>query len=189
MSERFREALVFADELHDGQTRKQSTIPYVSHLLAVAATVLEFGGNEDQAIAALFHDAAEDQGGQQTLDQIRARFGDAVANMVAACTDTFEDPKPPWRGRKEAFIASLAGLGGQARLIVAADKLHNAQSCLRDFGHLGDVFWERFTGGRDGSLWYYRGLADALLVLGPQGPARELNRVVSALEEMADGDN
>jgi GTP pyrophosphokinase len=178
LSKRFPEALKYAGELHLDQVRKGSGVPYAAHLLSVAALVLEHGGSEDEAIAALLHDAAEDRGGRPVLDDIRERFGSAVAGIVEGCTDTFEDPKPPWRPRKEAFLARLPAASSSVRLVVAADKLHNVRSILADYRTLGEALWPRFTGGRDNTLWYYRAVAEAL---GSGDLADELKRAVSEL--------
>jgi (p)ppGpp synthase/HD superfamily hydrolase len=185
LGERFDQALVYASRLHRGQVRKQSTVPYVSHLLGVASLALEHGGDEDEAIAALLHDAVEDQGGETTLAEIRKRFGDRVAEIVAACSDSMGEPKPPWRERKEAYIARLKTASRSARLVSAADKLHNARSILTDYRREGARAWNRFTAGRDGVLWYYRALVDALRPAGPSALVEELDRVVAELERLA----
>ena len=153
-----------ARELHAGQLRKGTEIPYLAHLLAVAAIVLEAGGDEATAIGALLHDAAEDAGGEDTVAAIRARFGDRVADIVASCSDTFEVPKPPWRERKERYIAHLRDdeLPDGALLVSLADKLHNARSILFDLRELGAGLWSRFnTGSGPDQVWYYRELVAA----------------------------
>src|SRR6266705_4170467 len=132
LTARFEEALIFATRLHASQSRKGSAIPYIAHLLAVTALVLENGGNEDEAIAALLHDAIEDQGGAATREIIRHRFGDTVVTIVDGCTDAEVIPKPPWRPRKEAYIAQLRDASASVRLVSAADKLHNARTVLAD---------------------------------------------------------
>jgi (p)ppGpp synthase/HD superfamily hydrolase len=182
LSPDFAEALTFAAHLHSAQTRKGTEIPYVSHLLSVAGLVLEYGGTEDEAIAALLHDAVEDQGGQLTLERIRRRFGSAVADVVEACSDTDVEPKPAWRPRKEAYIAHVGRASGSARLVGAADKTHNATAILRDYRRLGEGLWKRFNGGKDGTLWYYRSLVEAYKAAGPHPILDELDRVVSELE-------
>jgi (p)ppGpp synthase/HD superfamily hydrolase len=149
-------------ELHADQTRKGVDTPYITHLLTVAATVGEFGGDEDQFIAALLHDAVEDQGGAPTLVRIREQFGARVANFVEGCTDAYGKPKPPWRERKEKHIEKIRHAAPEQRLIVIADKLHNATSILRDLRQSGPSVWDRFTAKRDGSLWYYEAMLDAL---------------------------
>ncbi len=163
LSADFSEALVFAARLHRSQRRKgPGGAPYLAHLLAVAATVLEFGGTEEEAIAALLHDAVEDQGGAATRELIARMFGEGVATIVDACTDTDIEPKPPWKRRKDAFIATLPEVSSSALLVILADKLHNIRSTIRDLGSAGEEVWKRFRGGREGTLWYYRAVADAL---------------------------
>ena len=185
LTDRFTEALVFATELHATQRRKVSGEPYLSHLLAVTATVLRHGREEDEAIAALLHDAVEDQGGRPTLEKIRRRFGDRVAAIVEGCTDADTVPKPPWRQRKEAYVAHLGEADASVRLVSAADKLHNARSILLDFHTLGDRVWDRFRGGRDGTLWYLRNVVDALTAVESTPLVEELDRVVGELERAA----
>ena len=161
LSLRFDRALVLAADLHRLQLRKGTEVPYIAHLLAVAAIVLEYGGNEDQAIAALLHDAVEDQGGAPMLAQIREEFGGAVAGIVEDCTDTDVTPKPPWRDTKEAYIQHLADVREDALIVSMADKLHNVRSIAADYRMIGESIWERFTGARNGTLWYYRALVMA----------------------------
>jgi (p)ppGpp synthase/HD superfamily hydrolase len=161
LTQRFDRALAFAADLHRAQQRKGTTIPYVSHLLAVASLVLEHGGSETEAIAALLHDAVEDQGGLPTLSRIADEFGEEVAAIVAGCTDADVVPKPPWRARKEAYIAHLAHASESICLVSAADKLHNLRSIVSDYQMLGEELWGRFNGKREGTLWYYQQLVDA----------------------------
>jgi (p)ppGpp synthase/HD superfamily hydrolase len=181
-SVRFCDALVYAAELHAEQRRKLSGEPYVAHLLAVAAMVMEHGGDEDEAIAALLHDAVEDQGGMATLEEIRRRFGLTVAAIVEGCSDSFVTPKPPWQQRKEAYVARLGGASGSVRLISAADKLHNARSIICGYRRDGEAIWESFRGGRDGTLWYYRAVAEVFRRAGESSLVDELERVVAELE-------
>jgi (p)ppGpp synthase/HD superfamily hydrolase len=183
---RFVDALTMAVELHARQSRKGNHLPYVSHLLAVAGLVLEYGGDEDQAIAALLHDGPEDQGGEATLDRIRARFGDRVATIVAACSDTFETPKPEWRPRKEAYIAHLGGVGREVGLVSLADKVHNARTIVADLRASGPVALDRFTGGRDGTLWYYATVGRRLSELVPGPLADELVRLAAEMRTLAE---
>jgi (p)ppGpp synthase/HD superfamily hydrolase len=160
--DRYREALAWASILHAHQVRKGTAVPYLAHLLAVSALVWEDGGTEDDAIAALLHDAVEDQGGAPLLVEIRARFGDGVARVVAASSDTDVEPKPPWRQRKEAHLASLALADAATLRVMAADKLHNARTVAMEVTTHGSGVWERFRGGRDGSIWYYQAMCDLL---------------------------
>lgn len=185
--ENFQRALDYAARLHGDQSRKGTRVPYITHLLAVAAIVGENGGTEDEVVAALLHDAPEDRGGEARLRDIRLRFGHAVAEIVAGCTDTYEDPKPPWRERKERHLAHLAGASDSVRLVSAADKLHNARSVLSDYRAVGDVLWDRFNGGREGTLWFYRAVVDTLRVEQNDPTVEEIGRVVSELERLAGG--
>lgn len=182
---RFDEALAFASRLHREQVRKGSGIPYVAHLLATASLALENGADEDEAIAALLHDAVEDQGGPGIRAEIERRFGPRVAGIVDECSDTDQDPKPPWRERKEAYLAHLASASRSTLLVASCDKLHNARSVLEDYDRLGEELWERFSGGRDGTLWYYRSIADALARVFDSPVVAELGRTVAELEERA----
>lgn len=185
LGNRFREALQYASELHAGQVRKGSPVPYFAHLMSVAALVLEDGGGEEEAIAALLHDAVEDQGGDATRDEIRRRFGDRVAGIVEDCSDAWTKPKPPWQERKERHIERLRSAPGEVLRVMAADKLHNARSLVGELQRDGEAIWSRFRGGRDGTLWYYRTLTE-LLTKESDGPlARELARVVGELERLA----
>ena len=184
LSERYDQALLFASQLHRSQLRKTTQVPYLSHLLAVSSLVLEHGGDEDEAIAALLHDAVEDQGGLPTLDEIRRRFGERVADIVRGCSDSFTQPKPPWSERKAAYLEHLRGAPPSVRLVAVADKLHNARSVLSDYLSIGEALWGRFNSGRDQQLWYYRALVDTFLAAGPGALARELERVVAELEQL-----
>ena len=183
LSSRFEQALQYAFVVHAGQMRKASDVPYIAHLLGVASIALEYGANEDEAIGALLHDAAEDAGGRGRLEDIRLRFGDAVAAIVEGCTDTFETPKPEWRRRKEDYIAHLAKTSAAVRLVSAADKLHNARAILSDYRRVGEALWPRFNGGRNGTLWYYRALVTAFRAAGTNELVEELGRVVGEIEE------
>ena len=182
---RFDAALAYASQIHRLQERKGSGIPYISHLLAVAAIALENGADENQAIAALLHDAAEDQGGRERLADIAVHFGLDVAEMVDHCTDTHIEPKPAWRPRKEAYIDSLASKPARSLAVSLADKIHNASAINADLRAVGEAVWDRFTGGRDGTLWYYRALASAFSRLVPGVAARRFEREVAEMEELA----
>ena len=190
LSPRFDEALMLASELHARQLRMGTTIPYVSHLLGVASIALEYGADEETATAALLHDAIEDQGGAGTEWLIQDRFGARVAAIVRACSDTDEVPKPPWRARKATYIAHLASADRATLLVSASDKLHNARTILADLRADGPSFWDRFSGGRDGTLWYYRALVTAFRAH-PDHLLRlvdELDRTVTAIEDVAGGE-
>lgn len=184
LTQRFKEALDYALELHGDQQRKGSDTPYVAHLLAVASLVLEDGGDEEQAIAALLHDAPEDQGGRETLEAIRQRFGDRVADIVHGCTDTYETPKPPWRQRKENYLEHLKIAPVEVRRVSLADKLHNARSILTDLLRSGEDVWERFNGGKDGTLWYYRSLLIVFRSRSDSPLVTELGWVLQRIESL-----
>lgn len=184
LGSRFLRAFLFAAEKHSGQTRKASTIPYIAHLMGVASLVLEAGGDEDLAIAALLHDVVEDCGGVPMLKEVRRRFGPRVAKVVDGCTDADIYPKPPWRERKEKYIRRLKQEGPDTRLVSAADKLNNVRSILSDYRVLGDSVWSRFNGGRDGTLWYYRTLRDEFLRHTPNRITRDLELAVCELETL-----
>lgn len=185
LTERFERALVFAARLHRDQRRKGSGVPYISHLLAVCELTLEYGGDEDEAIAALLHDAIEDQGGAAAREEILRKFGPRVTEIVEGCTDTDESPKPAWRPRKEEYIRHVAEASASVRLVSACDKLHNARSLVMDYRIFGEALWERFTGRRDGTLWYYRAMVTALRAAGSSPVVEELERVVTELESLA----
>lgn len=186
LSVRFTEAFTFATQLHIRQTRKGSGVPYIAHLLGVASIALEYGASEDEAIAALLHDAIEDQGGATTREEIRRRFGETVTAIVDGCTDSDKTPKPPWRQRKEAFLARIPTASASVRLVSASDKLYNAWSILKDYRFLGEAVWERFKGGKDGTLWYYRSLVEAFHSVEVTPLIEELERLVDELERFAD---
>lgn len=163
LTSRFTEALAYATELHANQLRKHTSIPYVAHLLGVASLAFEYGPdqegpNEDLAIAALLHDAVEDQGGDATKQEITRRFGKTVAAIVSGCSDTDIVPKPPWRSRKEAYLTQLAQESPSVRFVSACDKLHNIRAIIRDYRAIGDNVWDRFGGRKNGTLWYYGAL-------------------------------
>ncbi len=156
---RFMDALTYATRLHACQRRKGTTIPYIAHLLGVASLALEYGANEDLAIAALLHDAVEDQGGVRTLQRIERRFGGTVSVIVDGCSDTDGVRKLPWRWRKKAYLTRLIGESPAVRFVSACDKLHNVRAIIRDYRAHGDTLWKRFNGGKAGTLWYYGELA------------------------------
>ena len=160
LSPKFEEALVYATRVHGGQLRKKTKIPYIGHLLGVTAIALEYGANETEAIGALLHDAVEDCGGPERQREIEDLFGQEVGAIVAGCTDSDQTPKPPWRERKEKYIAHLKSASASTRLVSASDKLHNATAILHNLREGGDDVWSRFKGGKEGTLWYYASLVD-----------------------------
>lgn len=181
---KFQEALGFAAELHRTQTRKASQVPYVGHLLSVAGLVIEADGTETEAIAALLHDAAEDQGGDVTLTQIEERFGPEVAAIVEECSDTVLTPKPPWRERKQAYIEHLNTASDSTIRVSIADKLDNARAILRDLRRFGPKVWQRFnTDDPHEHLWYYRSLLEVYRRRSDSWLVDELSRVVETLAE------
>jgi (p)ppGpp synthase/HD superfamily hydrolase len=187
LTQRFVEALRYAAELHQFQRRKGKGQPYVGHLLGVAAIVIQHGGGEDQVIAALLHDAVEDQGGLPRLDEIRQKFGGEVARIVDGCTDSYEarGEQRPWTERKSAYIARVAQEPADVRLVSAADKLANAREILADYRVEGDAVFQRFQGRKHGTLWYYRQLVNVFRRAGGSPLIEELDRVVTELETLA----
>ena len=185
LTRRFHDAMVYAARLHAKQLRKGTRVPYLAHLLATASLVLEHGATEDEAIAALLHDAVEDQGGKRTLSAIRRHFGDAVADIVMGCSDTDRTPKPPWRIRKEEHLRHLRRAPRSVRLVAAADKLHNARSIGSDLRERGRAAWDRFNAGPEEQLWYYGAMVDLFSSKGPRALAGELRRVVEEMRRLS----
>jgi len=181
---KLNEAFLFAARMHAAQKKKGTDVPYLFHVMGVASLVLEAGGDEEMAVAALLHDVVEDCGGVPMLKEVRRRFGRRVAHIVDGCTDAYTTPKPPWRERKEQYIARLRDEDDEVRLVSAADKLHNLRSILVDYRELGEPFWERFNGKREGTLWYYRALAREFLHRKPNRITSELARVLGQLAEL-----
>src|SRR6267143_5586516 len=179
---RLQRAFRYAAERHAGQTRKQTAVPYLSHLMAVASLVLEAGGDEDMAIAALLHDVVEDCGGMPRLREVRKKFGPRVAKIVEGCTDSFGDPKPEWMERKKGYLREVKDADAETRLVSAADKLHNVRTILADYRRYGESIWKRFSGKREGTLWYYRALSDEYQRRNPNRITRELEIAVAELE-------
>nr|WP_299350092.1 HD domain-containing protein [uncultured Shimia sp.] len=182
LTHRFNDALVFACDLHRTQLRKSRNTPYISHLLAVSGLVMENGGDEDLAIAALLHDAVEDQGGMDTEAIIRKKFGGYVADIVLECSDQVTGKDEPWWPRKRAYLASIPSKSQGAVMVTTCDKIHNASTVLVDLKHEGLSVFDRFTTGQEGTLWYYRSLADTLLDHAPTRLGRQLDDVVSQME-------
>ncbi len=188
LTSRFADALGFAFEVHREQTKKGGTVPYISHPLEVAGTVLSFGGNEDEAIAGLLHDSVEDHPDVVSFEKIARRFGAAVADIVRSCSDASVIPKPPWRPRKEKYIEHLRTANESVLMVSAADKLANARAVMKDYREVGDKLWERFNAGKADQLWYYRTVAQVLTQAAGAGRARalaaELRRAVQELEKL-----
>jgi (p)ppGpp synthase/HD superfamily hydrolase len=189
LTDRFDRALLYATHVHGGQVRKKTVIPYVAHLLAVSATVLEYGGDEEQAIAGLLHDAAEDQGGEPRLHDIRNRFGERVADMVRSCTDGMADtaaghPKEDWQVRKDRYLRRLQTMDADTLLISLSDKVHNARSILRDLRkeEIGELVWERFSQPKDRTISHYEELAKTFKEVLPGQLADELGEIVEVLK-------
>jgi len=185
-SERFARALAYAEKLHARQRRKVTNKPYIGHLMSVTSIVIAYGGDEEMAIAALLHDAVEDQGGLLRLREIQRKFGKRVARIVDGCTDSYTEPKPPWLVRKQDYIARVASEPQDTLLVSAADKVSNARDILQDVRVDGDAAFERFQGKKEGTLWYYRTLVTEFRKAGSNPLVDELNRVVTELERVAD---
>lgn len=182
LTRRFDEAFTFAHELHAADTRKGTSAPYIGHLMGVASIVLDDGGTEDEAIAALLHDAAEDHGGRATVDTIRAKFGEAVAKIVEDCTDSWETPKRPWMERKLFYMDHARRLGPSSLRVSAADKVHNTYAILRDLRNMGEEVWQRFNASPDDVMWYYQGLVRSYHEAGGGRLVDELERIVRGIE-------
>lgn len=182
LSTRFEAALVYVTRLHANQIRKGSSIPYISHLLSVAALVLENGGDEDEAIAALLHDAVEDQGGAKTREEIRQRFGERVVSIVDGCTEDETQPKPPWKERKLSYLEKLRLAPLEAQRVSLADKLHNARSIVADWERDGEKVWQKFQGGKEGTLWFYRSCLEIYQQNESNFWTQELARLISRLD-------
>jgi (p)ppGpp synthase/HD superfamily hydrolase len=192
LTHRFDRALHLASDHHRRQLRRGTEIPYVSHLLGVTALALEMGGSEDEAIAALLHDAVEDGGGEPMLQRIRAEFGPEVARIVQANSDTLVEPKPPWLERKRAYVESVEHKRPDELRVALADKLHNVRAILRDYRTYGEAVWSRFRRGEGSSVrWYYRAMYEELDRrrddLGPEAAPSldDLGRAVAELDRLA----
>ena len=182
LTDRFADAVRYATEAHKGQVRKGTRIPYISHLVAVASFVLDDGGSEDEAVAALLHDAPEDQGGRERLEDIRRGFGDRVAHIVEGCTDSWTTPKEPWMDRKRKYVEHARRLDRDTLRVSAADKVHNAYAILRDLRTMGDEVWTRFNASPDDILWYYDALVRSYREAGGGHLVDELERVVRGIK-------
>src|SRR5213594_2744314 len=187
LSRQFEKALIYATRIHGGQLRKKTRIPYIAHIFGVTAIAMEYGANETEAIAALLHDAVEDCGGEERLRDIREKFGDDVARIVDGCTDTYETPKPEWLKRKRAYIEHLKESDSSTRLVSASDKLHNTRAILAELRRHGLEVFDRFSGKKAGTLWYYRTLVTAFRRHGDHTDLiDELDRVVSEVEKLSE---
>ena len=185
VSRQFEKALQYTTRIHGGQLRKKTRIPYIAHIFGVTAIAMEYGANETEAIAALLHDAVEDCGGEERLRDIREKFGDDVARIVDGCTDTYETPKPEWLKRKRAYLQHLKDSDSSIRLVSASDKLHNTRAILADLRRHGPEVFERFSGKKDGTLWYYRALVTAFRQHGDHVDLiEEVDRVVGEIEQL-----
>ena len=188
LTERFDVALRYAHDLHRGQQRKGNGSAYIGHLLGVASIVLDDGGTEDEAIGALLHDAAEDQGGREQLEKIRARFGDAVAKIVEDCTDSWDTPKRPWLERKRGYVEHARMLTPSSLRVAAADKVHNAYAILRDLRNQGDKVWDRFNAPADDVIAYYESIVRAFRDSADQLPSSQGgSKLVDELERIVKG--
>lgn len=186
LTNKFSDALSVANYAHYDQTRKGTSIPYIAHPLAVASLAIEFGATEDQAIAALLHDAIED-GGAEYEQVIQKNFGDEVLAIVKACTDGVPDAngeKADWWDRKSTYLEHLENASDDVLLVSGADKLHNARAIVIDLQEIGPAVFDRFKAGMKGTLWYYRSLAD--IFTRREAPmARQLEASVSQMEKLA----
>ena len=182
ITSRFDEAFKYAHEAHGDQTRKGTAAPYIGHLMGVASIVLDDGGSEDEAIAGLLHDAAEDAGGRPRLEDIRARFGEGVARIVEDCTDSWETPKKPWAERKRQYVEHARHLAASSLRVSAADKVHNAYAILRDLRNSGEAVWSRFNAAPDDVLSYYESLVRAFREAGGGRLVDELDRIVRGIQ-------
>jgi (p)ppGpp synthase/HD superfamily hydrolase len=182
LSRQFEKALTYATRVHGGKLRKKTRIPYIAHIIGVAAIAMEYGANETEAVGALLHDAVEDCGGAKRLRDIERKFGKDVAKIVEGCTDTDQTPKPPWLERKKAYVAHVRHAPMPTKLVSASDKLHNVRAILMDYRKEEERLWSRFNGGKQGALWYYRALVNAFSGKRIQPLVQELDRTLTQLE-------
>jgi (p)ppGpp synthase/HD superfamily hydrolase len=182
LTSRFDEAFRYAHAVHGEQVRKGNHTPYIGHLMSVASIVLDDGGSEDEAIGALLHDAAEDHGGRTRLEEIRARFGEAVAKIVEDCTDSWDTPKRPWVDRKRDYVKHAHTLGPSSLRVSAADKVHNSYAILRDLRNAGEKVWTRFNAPADDVVAYYESLVRAFRAAGGGPLVAELERIVKGIQ-------
>jgi GTP pyrophosphokinase len=183
LSSRFDEALAYASRIHSGQIRKGTGTPYIAHVLGVTALVIEDGGDEDEAIAALLHDAIEDRGAA-LRDEIRTLFGERVLAIVDGCTDSDTFPKPPWKQRKDRYLASLGVASPEVLRVSTADKLHNVRSLLFAYRQRGEALWYLFNGQKEGTLWYYNEVSTILKARSNSRLTEELRLAVADMNEL-----
>ena len=188
LGKKLEEAFRYAAKHHAGQARKGTAVPYLSHLMAVTSLVLEAGGDEEMAIAALLHDVVEDCGGMPRLREVRKLFGPRVGKIVEGCTDSFGEPKPDWIERKKFYLREVKSADAETRLVSASDKLHNVRTIIADYRKDGERIWQRFSGKREGTLWYYRALSNEYK-RSPNRNTRELEIAVSELERLTGKDS
>ena len=188
LSKKFIQAVELANKLHKGQFRKGTEILYISHPLAVSSLVIEYGGKENEAIAALLHDTVEDCGGKKAMKQIREQFGENVAAIVDGCTETDQKPKPPWKERKDKYIAHIKVASPSVRLVSCADKLHNIRSILAEHRQVGKKIWKKYNATKKETLWFYKAYRDALQDSKEKRPIfKELKLAVDELEKVITG--
>ncbi|MBD2181234.1 HD domain-containing protein [Planktothrix sp. FACHB-1355] len=185
LTSRFQEALVYAAQLHNDQQRKIAGTPYIAHLLSVAALVLEDGGDEDEAISALLHDALEDRGGEVTRTEILQRFGDRVFHIIEGCTEPEPSLYPTWKEHKQQYLQQLRDACPPVQRVMLADKLHNARTILVNFRRSGEEIWHYFRGGKEGVLWLYQEQLQIYRQLSSSWMVAELERVVRELQQGA----
>ncbi len=181
ITERFDQVLLLCASLHRHQIRKDGRTPYVAHLLAVAALVLEDGGSEDEAIAALLHDSVEDQGGLEILEKIKQDFGENVAKIVAGCTESETFPKPPWKERKSRYLQQIRAGSKAVQRVFLADKLHNSRCLLLQLQQEGKGVWQQFRGGKSGTFKFYQSLLSSYKIEGNM--KQEFKKVITQLEK------
>jgi (p)ppGpp synthase/HD superfamily hydrolase len=186
LTDKIAKALALAVEAHDGQKRKGTSIPYIAHPMGVASIALDHGADEEQAMAALLHDAVED-GGAEYAERIRTKFGERVADIVAGCTDGVPDAsgiKPPWQARKQAYLDHLKTASYDVLLVSSSDKLHNARAIVEDLLNIGHTVFDRFSVSKDQTLWYYESLAQIFESRGTP-VARALRSAVNEMKRLS----
>ncbi|WP_204101925.1 MULTISPECIES: HD domain-containing protein [Spirulina sp. CCY15215] len=189
LTKRFTDALTYACTLHCQQTRKADETPYIAHLLSVAALVLEDGGSETEAIAALLHDAIEDQGGEATRQRILGRFGEEVTAIVEGCTESNQMPKPPWRDRKLRYLQNIRNGSPSVVRVSLADKLHNGRSLLFQLQRQGSSVWRHFHQPSEDILWFYQELLAVYQEWGISVRIEEFAEIISRLSRFLESED